>query len=248
MFSTRTCHIVTDADLEGKPQLHSEGELVMGHFTLHGIVRCSPSSRILTMLRHPVARAISQYQSWHDSPADPNWQIYLSRDKIAAEALNFARGAKIEQYFASEWEPITRQFTNFQTYILSGRHIPSTAFKIWDADVLQEAKDNLARSVRFFGLTERMDESVLLLHATIGGGKPVPQVAFHNSSRRKSDHWRIPEVARRIELRSPMDLELYQWAEREFARRLDAVRPPDLPKSSLKESAPALATLFQSEI
>jgi hypothetical protein len=228
MVSSGTCQLLSDSDLKQNLAFNGECGLVMGHFTWHGIARYSVGAQIITMLRHPVARAISQYQSWHDSPMDPNWESHLKRNRDAAEALNFARSVRIEEYFASEWEPITRQFTNFQAYVLSGRHIPSTPFKIWDGDVLRDAKDNLARSVGFFGLTERMDESVMLLGATLLIGKPVPKVAFHNASRLKSDDWQIPEVVRRIESRSPMDLELYQWAQEEFARRLDAISPPAL--------------------
>jgi Sulfotransferase family len=219
IFSMRTYSMLTDDNLEPARRSLGDCELIMGHFTMHGILRHFPDAQILTMLRHPVTRAISQYQGWHDSPVDPNWESYLERDKIAAEALAFTRGADIEQYFASEWEPITRQFTNYQTYILSGRRIPSTPFKVWEVDVLEEAKKNLTDSIRFCGLTERMDESLVLLRATLGFRGPIPPVAALNPSLHRSEQWRIPEIVRRIESRSPMDLELYQWVENEFTRQ-----------------------------
>ena len=131
MVSSGTCQLLSDSDLKQNLAFNGECGLVMGHFTWHGIARYSVGAQIITMLRHPVARAISQYQSWHDSPMDPNWESHLKRNRDAAEALNFARSVRIEEYFASEWEPITRQFTNFQAYVLSGRHIPSTPFKIY---------------------------------------------------------------------------------------------------------------------
>jgi hypothetical protein len=224
-LAPRACPFVTDELLRQDLAGLADYDLLIGHMTVHALARYLPDAGIMTMLRHPIPRAISQYQSWHDFPVDENWRPSVERDKVVADALAFTKRADIHEFFASEWGPITRQFTNYQTYILSGCDVLTTPFEVWDAKVLQAAKDNL-RSMKLVGIAERMDESVAFATEVIGGGVSVPRAKAYNRSGRRSEEWRDPDVVRRIESCSPMDLELYTWAKEEFDRRVGAPRTP----------------------
>jgi len=220
LCAARPCPFMTDEHLQQGACGLADYGLLHGHFTFHAVAKYLPGAEIVTMLRHPVARAISQYQSWHDFPVDENWQSRVEQDKTAAAVLEFTKAADVHEFFGSDWAPIARQFTNYQTYILSGLHTRSTTFKVWEPSVLQSAKDNL-RSTKLFGLAERMDQSIALAHSLIGAGASVPLSSVSNRSRYRSDEWRDADVVRRIESCSPMDLELYAWAREEFDREVD---------------------------
>lgn len=216
------CPFRTDDDLEGAGSLQ-EFDYFHGHFTAYTLRKLLPGADIVTMLRNPVARAISQYQSWHDYlNSDPVWHKHLARDSAAAMALAFTQKAGIAEYFSSEMPTIRRQFTNYQTYILSGVDIRCTPFQAWEAPVLAAAKENLVRTFRYFGITERMESSLNLLCRTIGRALPEGGAIALNRSKFASDNYSDPAVIRLIESRNAMDLELCQFAIEEFERRCEA--------------------------
>lgn len=216
------CPLRTDDDLQHAGNL-DEFDYFHGHFTAYTLRQLLPGADIVTMLRGPVARAISQYQSWHDYlNSDPVWHEHLARDSAAAEALAFTQTSDVVQYFSSEMPAIQRQFTNYQTYILSGVDIQQTQFRTWEPAVLAAAKENLVRTFRYFGITERLEGSLDLLCCNTGRPLSAKSSIALNRSRFASDNYSDPSVLRLINSRNAMDLELYDFAVEEFERRCKA--------------------------
>jgi hypothetical protein len=217
------CPYLTDDDVRKASSLDAY-DYLHGHFTMHCIRRLVPWADIVTMLRNPVTRALSQYQGWHAVlEPDPVWEEHLARHDAAAQALAFTQRATIHEFFNSERAPIQRQFTNYQTYFLSDYDVGTTEFRVWDEAALRSAKNNLIENVRVFGIAERMAESLGLIKTTFGKPDAKLEPVILNRSRRPSGELLDLNIVRRIESHNPMDLELYAFAMSEFERRISGL-------------------------
>lgn len=180
-------------------------ELVKGHFAfgVHDLI--SQPYAYFTLLREPTVRVLSHYAH---ARRDPQHNLYpFLRQMTLQEAL--AHGTHVAQ-----------AFDNFQTRLVSGvwNTIP---FGSLDEDVLRQAKDNLRRHFAVVGLTERFDESLILLQQRFDW-----RVVFYTRHNRstpeysRAGHTVDEQTLKLVRRHNRLDDELYRFAAGRLARQV----------------------------
>jgi hypothetical protein len=170
--------------------------LIEGHtiFGLHELVP-RPSTYI-TLLRDPVSLVISKF-------------VAASRTAGPRRHREAASGEMtLDAYVRSG---ISLESDNSQTRALSGD--TSTPFGECTDAMLEVAKSNIRERVSVAGLTERFDETLILLRRTFGWSK-LWYVRADDDLR--GPHGPSPDTLRWIEQQNRLDMELYAWASRRF--------------------------------
>ncbi len=168
--------------------------LVEGH-TIYGIHEFVPRPSVYaTFLREPVARVVSGYGYIQRRTHHPLFEVSRRLDLLELVESGLAL-----------------QFDNGQTRALAGDL--GTPFGGCTSDMLERAKRNVERDFAAVGITERFDESLLLLRAAFGWSR-LFYVRTNTSPRRPDD---LPTATRRtIERYNELDRDLYSWALRRF--------------------------------
>jgi hypothetical protein len=167
-----------------------------------------------TLLRDPLERALSRY--WHyRAPKQPQWQ-------------RIPPGLSLEQFL----DVSTRVSFNPQTGFLGGvwagyflEGVPVTREQ-FGPDLLARAKRNL-ESHAVVGLTERFDETLLLLGAAFGW--PRRKLFYRRANVRSTERRSasLTQSERDALLASnELDLELYEFGRELFEARLAEGVPP----------------------
>jgi hypothetical protein len=169
--------------------------VVRGHM-LYGIHEFLPQgATYITMLREPVARVLSAYYFVLRRPLNP-----LHR-KVKRERLGI--------------EECLRLFpgrNNLQCRFISG--IGDTS--IDDERLLDIAKENLAKSFSVVGLSERFEESLILISKTFGW-----QVPFYKNQKVAKNRPTVePKLAELIREHNRLDVELYEFGKKLFEETL----------------------------
>jgi len=153
----------------------------------------APGARYITILREPVARIVSHYEY---VKACPHHYMHEQMKHMT-----------VAEYAGSR---LYGELHNGQTRLLAG---------VWDDRPLEQADydraiAHLERDFDWIGLTERFDESLVMLAAAMRW----PNVFYRWSNVGKG--WRKsgmePAVARAIERENPHDMALYEYARRRF--------------------------------
>jgi hypothetical protein len=168
--------------------------LVTGHlpFGVHREVHSDFT--YITMLREPVERMISHYHYARKLAKHP-----LHAD-IVSGRLTLREAA--------------RQLANHQTRYLADQEVRATPETV-GRDALESAKENLARHFAVAGLTERFEETLILLQRELGW--KVRPVASSNVTRERPSRSACSEDdLAAIRAVNPLDLELYDWARSRF--------------------------------
>lgn len=196
------------APLEGLEKIPLEARrdarVVMGHFH-HGAHKFIPKECVyVTMLREPIARVLSIQRHVREHPRH-SWHNELME-------MGFEK-------FVETWaDP---GIDNLQTRLLSGRREDLVSMRKpsdLDQKALDDAKRNLEDCLTF-GLTERFDESFIMLRRALGWKVPM-YVTLNVSSGAKQQrpNERTMEL---IHERNQFDLELYRFARDLFAAKVD---------------------------
>jgi hypothetical protein len=173
----------------------THARLVWGHIP-YGIHQYMPQRcEYFTILREPIARVVSVYK-----------YILRTRDHVLHDRVATV-GIPFEEYLESGMDE--GQTENSQTRQLSGRQ-----FGVLDRTALVEAKHNLEASL-VVGLTERFEETFVLLRRTLG--LRMPFYITRNVSPPYDVSDRAVELARE---RNELDFELYRFARELFAAQL----------------------------
>lgn len=173
-------------------EFRAKHALVHGHFP-HGLHEGVTEYTYFTFLRDPVDRHFSDYH-------------FLKRYEPHPMHAAIASG----EIGLDDWADIfTRlpMYSNITTGYLSGEG----AERRVDRTALERAKFNIRRDFTLCGLTERFDESVLLLARRLGWTS-----IFYLTKNVSSDR-RMPDGLReRTRAHLGLDYELYEFAQREF--------------------------------
>ncbi len=171
-----------------------------------------PDARYITFLRDPIERAISNY--YHEA------RKLIQRDQVPLLA-------RPEDILASK----RPHLDNLQTRFLSGAENPFTVAAT--NDLLEHAKENLRDRFTFVGITERFDESLLVLNAIFGwplsayrhekSGTTYHSGRFGGAVRPRADEL-PPETLELIEQHNRLDRELYAFGRGLFEQQLEAHR------------------------
>lgn len=194
------------ARFKAMPLAQRQGfRLLTGHmpYGLHAFLE--RPYRYFTMLRDPVERVISYFYFILDRP-----EHYLHQELVMEQMT-------LEEFVAQEHSVM---IDNLQTRFISGVWVQPYYGEL-DAGVLAQAKQNLREDIVFTGLTERFDESLLLL----GHYFHWHNIFYrkHNvTSKRPSQSELPPSTIERIRCANELDLALYAYAEELFEEHVAA--------------------------
>jgi Galactose-3-O-sulfotransferase len=181
----------------------ARARLILAH-TVFGLHEHVPRpSTYITMLRDPVNLTISQY---HYVARNPNHPLH-------AEAT--ADGVTLASYATSGR---ALEFDNSQVRAISGDL--DTPFGACTSDMLERAKRHIEERFSFVGITERFDESLVLLRRTFAWKPPYYVAANVTPASRKEAV--TPETRALLEDLNALDRQLYGWADARFSETIAA--------------------------
>lgn len=194
---------VREADREG-------AKVIAGHFR-YGVHRwIERPCRYITFLREPIDRVISHYYYQLEHPENPQ------HDLLRGIPGGLAGAVTHDEY---------TQLQNMQTRMLAG--LPedgdlASEREPSDAEMLARAKRNLERCA-IVGLTERFDETLVMMAATFAWRTPA--YAPRNTTKGRPEVDTLPpDVVELVRERNALDLALYEHARVLFERSWSAHR------------------------
>lgn len=193
------------ARLEALPERERDSlQLVAGHvpFGLHACLR--QPSRYVSVVRDPVERALSAYHYLRNYP--PGW--WAAPMEAATDA---ARNLSLEDFIRHN---TSAGVINGQTAFLAGAAFTEPV----DRTMLEHAKSNILERFATVGVTERLDESLVVMADALGWTGPLSLSRTNTNSLRPRQAEVDPETLAMIEDRNDLDRELYLFAW----ERLDA--------------------------
>ena len=177
-------------------------KVFMGHLWFRFHEALPRPVRYFTLLREPIDRVLSVY--YHRVH---NYGLQLSLDDYLATARDF-------------------QLDNAQVRFLVGRmQDDDVRFAECTAEMLERAKRNLREHFAVVGITERFDESFLLMARSFGWLHQTYD--RYNVNRRRPRGEKVPAWAReQVAEHNRYDAELYAFAQELFEEQLAALDPP----------------------
>lgn len=177
--------------------------LIRGHFDLSLSKLLPPDTRFFTLLRDPVERAISHYYHYRRQATDPIHPLAL-RSTL------------------TEWVSTCGlvEMDNGQTRRLAGGiNLPCGEVT---EQMLERAKSNLARNFAVVGLTERFEESLILLHRAFNWR--LNGFAAHNVGNNRPRRTDVGEdTVKVIKDCNRFDSDLYQFAAARFEKAVSKI-------------------------
>ncbi len=177
--------------------------MVRGHF-FYGIHEFLPQgATYITMLREPVARFLSAYYFLQRRPLHPMHR------KVTSERIG------VEDFIR-----LTPHRQNLQCSLIAGIKSNGKC----EERTLDIAKANLEKSFSVVGISERFEESLMLIAKTFDWDVP-----FYESRKVSKNRPRVdPSAVEMIKEHNQLDLELYEFGkslfEASLAKKEDAVR------------------------
>lgn len=211
--ATRT-RAITGGEV-GRNALASEPEgarkvphLFIGHqpFGLHEHI--PRPTEYVTVVRDPVARMVSHYYHVRNEPSH-----YLHN-------YTMRQGLTLEQYAENRLN--AEELDNGQTRMLADYAL-SQSIPVGrpERSLLESAISNLERSFCCVGLTERFDETMVLLTEALGWKQTPTYLPARVSTNRPSEP-PPPSVADKIRTFNALDVELYGWVAQRLDERIRA--------------------------
>jgi hypothetical protein len=194
----------TPERLKELPEARRRGlRMVRGHF-YYGIHEFLPQgATYITMLREPVARFLSAYYFLQRRPLHP-----------------MHRKVKSEKIGVEDFIRLTPHRQNLQCSLIAGIKSNGKC----EERALDVAKENLAKSFSVVGLSERFEESLMLMAKTFGWKIPFYENRKVSKTRPQVDSTAIEMIREHNRL----DLELYEFGRKLFeaslAKKEEAVR------------------------
>jgi hypothetical protein len=196
------------AELKKTKVLRKRIIAIAGHFHLYSeVYDLAPPNYIhFTLLRDPVKRVVSFYYYVRQEALDPHHK-----------EIN-AKNISLRDFVHSG---LRGELNNGQSRRLSGRH---PRYGHCPPEILEIAKKNLMEYFTFFGLTEKFDETLVVLRMLLGWDDPFyvkknvtpPKTAMENIDQADLDC--IIEY-------NELDIKLYTYAQEIFNERLSQLGP-----------------------
>lgn len=172
----------------------SRPRLIMGH-TTYGIHEHVPrASTYITMLRRPTSLIVSLYH------------YVLRNERHALHDEVVRAGMSLEEFVRSG---ISLETDNSAVRAIAGD--TTTPFGGCTPEMLETVKANVERDFSVVGLTERFDESLLLLGRTFGW-RNLHYVRINVAAEGTQRAPIPPETLELIEDQNRLDAELYRWS------------------------------------
>lgn len=202
-------------------------QVVTGHFSYGVHKHIQSESGYITMLRDPVERVISLY-------------YHLLATNMISEQISldkFLDGVPIDGWLEdlADWYPVKPLYDeneirrcsmcivdNDQTRRISGMEPP---FGECDEAMFEQACRNITERFIMVGLTERFDESLVMLGCKLGWKKEVRYVP-KLKNRAKPHLTKVPDhLIAKAELRNHWDRKLYEFACTLFDKGIEELGP-----------------------
>jgi hypothetical protein len=185
--------------------------LIMGHFSV-GLHQQNPGIRYLTCLRDPVARILSHYHHAKNDPTHYLHQPIIARSMTPADYVSSGLSGELS-------DGMTRMLAGMDDF-----HRDTV-----DDATLQKAIHHLETLFEGIILSEKFDESLLLLAERLGWPPPY---YIRRKVGRYHDRTSIPDKSTQaaIERHNQHDRKLYDWAMDRF--RKQAEQRPTLAQST----------------
>ena len=184
--------------------------LISGHMPF-GLHRWLPQpATYITILRNPIERVASEYYYIRRKPIHPDHSELVENN------------LSLKEFYIDRM--VERNTTNLQTRWVSGCADFDSVVPPYEelpANALDLAKQNLEKYFVVCGLTERFDESLLLMQKVLGWGN-VYYVKRNVTRRRPQRDELSSSTLRLIEKYEEKDLELFEYAAKRLAEMLDA--------------------------
>ena len=183
-------------------------KIFCGH-QAYGFHRYLPQPcKYITVMRDPIERTVSLYHHLLQEKHARHDQSVADIQKIIK-----SENLSLERFVASG---ITVDTDNAQTRILSGE---SPDFGQCSRETLEKAKKNLREHFIVTGLTERFDETVMLIHKILGW--PTPYYRKQNVAAGKREKADLPSATLdTIHRFNEFDSELYNFARELFEEQI----------------------------
>ncbi len=216
-------------DFRALPQTRQEGMTALyGHvpFGLHE--HLDRPCKYITILRDPVERIIS------------NYYFVLRRERHFAHQGVRDGQMSLKDFVTSNIVP---RMDNTMTRMLAGaRRIP---FGECPPELLEEAQANLRDHFALVGLTERFDETLMLLRSMLGW--PEPYYARFNVTPNRPRQAEIPaDTLSAIEEINHLDVELYRHVQQLFEEKISQMDGFDRQLQAFKARNQRYGKLFFS--
>lgn len=138
----------------------------------------------VTVLRDPLKRIrslLNHWQSWTKQ------DIYRGPGSDAVKDLKYsAREKTLEEFLSIEASPIIRNFHNGMAKTLVSNFPAREHVRLRGGALLDKAMDNLEHRIAWVGITERFDESLVVLSDRLG--YPVPRATQRLNVRRREGY------------------------------------------------------------
>jgi len=170
------------------------------HFGAHEFL--PRPSIYITMLRDPVDRIISHYYMIIRSPND------VLHNEVVSRRMS------LKDFVSSG---LTGELENAQTKLLSGVEEADAigSFEQCSNEMLEIAKKNLQEHFAVVGLSERFDESLILLKRAFGWGN-IFYIKQHVGTNRPKTEDIPKEALNLIEKHNELDINLFRYAKEVF--------------------------------
>lgn len=179
-------------------------KMIYGHMDYALRELLPPDSSYVTLMRHPVDRVISHYYYVRRTENDP-----LRELAMRSSLYDWVAHCNLEE------------MENGQTRRLSGM-AGRMKFGECSMEMLAQAKTNVARDFALVGVTERYDETYILMSKMFGW--PIKNFPLVNVAKWKPGQNEIPaRTIRLIEKFNALDMELYDHATRLFDEKTEQV-------------------------
>jgi hypothetical protein len=184
---------------ESTPRVVTEGVRgITGHVPYGFTPHLPGQPRYVTILRDPVKRALSHYHGVLRRAEDTGSEIAgMTPEEVLADPDLIV--------------------DNIQTRMVAG--VADATAEV-DAATLEQAKQNLEQAFAAFGISERFDESAVLIAWALGV-RTVPAVARRRRVTGMGEAVAPDSLRDTFVRRNTVDLELYTWAADLFDRRVD---------------------------
>lgn len=185
-------------------------DLLLGHFSFHHSMKFRPNKYLLTFLRDPVERVLSNYHFLK------SWGGYV--DATNEDMIRASRELSLNGFLQSPLPQVRAVVENHQTYFF-GSDWRASRTEAPEA-LFQRARENL-HSLQFIGLTERYAESIAMLYDDLGFSGTPSVTRLNVTPERPPADELSPEDRSMIEDLNSLDIRLYEQAKLIFEKRVE---------------------------
>lgn len=216
-------------------------QCMQGHFGFGIHQHFQRSCSYITVLRHPLERTISYY--YHVDKHLPYYASLTSRTLPSSPlpwdwfCRNLAHNLMTRYLSGYEWQYSSKceSMVHFELDKLINSPAIESYLNVDSAAMLAKAKQNIDAHFALVGLTERFDETLLLMKHILGWQKHL-YVKHNVSNNRLPKPQCSPEIIDCIRAYNQWDIELYNYAQNLFDQQIKKIKNYHLELSYLKSN------------